>query len=1031
MKILRFLLYVLCYCVFFNGYSQNSIISEYSKELKLYNFSDPNPIPILTSNNKIYPYFTFDGYEKKSSKKNFNIIELENDYIKVFITPEIGGKVWGAIEKSTGEEFIYRNEVVKFRNISMRGPWTSGGIEFNFGIIGHHPSTATAVDYIIKENSDGSVSCIVGNIDLPSRTQWRVEITLPKDLSAFHTDALWYNPTPLQQSYYNWMTGAAPATDDLEFYTPGNVYLEHSGEEKKWPINSEGRDLSKYSQNNFGPSKSYHVVGEYNDFFGGYYSKRKYGFGHWSNYEDIPGQKLWLWSQSRAGGIWEDLLTDTDGQYIEFQAGRLLVQFSPTEHENPISQVSFEPYVSDQWKEVWFPLKEIDGLKEASQLGAMNFKLDNDSIEIKINPFIKTNSILELFTNDKLLHTEKMNLEPMDVFISKIPLDISKPFEIIIQELDLHFISDNSQKNISRLFSTSKEIQSINSVEKLFQQAKEDISYREFEKAKNKLSDIILKDPYHLQARAELGELFFRKGQYKEGLKIINEGLSIDTYNASLNYIAGIIYKATNDNLNAKESFGWAARSIKYRSNALSQMADILLKEKKYTSAIRYSEKALIYNNINISALEVLAISLRKKLDIEKHNKILNKIDEIDPLHHIITFEKYLAKPNEVNKNLIINSHRSELAYQTYLELAINYYNRGLIDESIKLLELGPNNSLNKIWESFLKKDLNKLEETINNSNIDFVFPFRRETIKVMEWADSNSSNWKSTYFLALNLWGKNRIEEAVNKFIGLKEIPDNYIFYLSRAILLEKNKNLNPLNDLRIAYDLNPRNWRVAKALSNYYLSKNENINAHEIIKKEFNRNTSNYIVGMDYVKTLIKLKKFQDAISSLEKLEILPYEHAGEGRELYTNAYFGASLNEIKKLNYNSAINLLEKSKKWPENLGVGKPYNSDERIQDYLIYHCYSKNDNKDGLEYLKKIINYSRNNINKKSYLHTLGVEAIKKIEGESSSLKFVKKLNDSNHGTSKETKWISNYVINKNIKKEEFNHELLYTLLSLK
>jgi len=1028
---LRFLLYISCYCLFFTGYSQKSIISEYSKELKTYNFSDPNPIPILTSNNKIYPYFTFDGYEKKSSKKKFNIIELENDYVKVFITPELGGKVWGAIEKSTGEEFIYKNEVVKFRNISMRGPWTSGGIEFNFGIIGHHPSTATPVDYIMQENSDGSVSCIVGNIDLPSRTQWRVKITLPKDLSAFHTDALWYNPTPLQQSYYNWMTGAAPASDDLEFYTPGNAYLEHSGEEKRWPINTNGIDLSKYNQNNFGPSKSYHVVGEYNDFFGGYYSKRKYGFGHWSNYEDMPGQKLWLWSQSRAGGIWEDLLTDSDGQYIEFQAGRLLVQFSPTENKNPISQVSFEPYVSDQWKEVWFPLKEIGGLKEASQYGAMNFKLFNDSIEIKLNPFIKINSNLQLFTDDKLLYTEKINLNPMDVFVSKIPIDKSKPFEIIIKDLDLHFISDKTKKNISRPFSTSKKIKSTNSTEKLFQQAKEDISYREFKKAENKLSQIILKDPYHLQARAELGELYFRKGQYKNGLKIVDEGLSIDTYNASLNYVAGIIYKAINDNLNAKESFGWAARSIKYRSNALSQMADVLLKEKKYNSAISYAEKALIFNNINISALEVLAISLRKVLDVEKHKGILNKINEIDPLHHIITFERYLVKPNEINKNLIINSHRSELAYQTYLELAISYYNRGLNDESIKLLELGPNNSVNKIWESFLKKDLNKLNETVHNSNIDFVFPFRRETIKVMAWADSNISNWKTTYFLALNLWAKNRIEEAVNKFIGLKENPDNYIFYLSRALLLEKNNKLDPLKDLKIAYHLNPKNWRVAKALSNYYLSKNENINALKIIKKEYNKNTSNYIIGMDYVKILIKLKKYKDAISTLGKLEILPYEHSGEGRDLYTSAYFGASLKEIEKSNYNSAITLLETSKKWPENLGVGKPYDSDERIQNYLLYHCLSKTNKEDDSSYLKKIINYSRKNISVKSSLHILGIKAIKKIEGEQSSKEFVEKLLNSNHGSSKETKWISNYLNNKNIKKEEFNNELLYKLLSLK
>ena len=67
---------------------------------------------------------------------------------------------------------------------------------------------------------------------------------------------------------------------------------------------------------------------------------------------------------------------------------------------------------------------------------------------------------------------------------------------------------------------------------------------------------------------------------------------------------------------------------------------------------------------------------------------------------------------NSENREFVINSHRSELAYQTYLELAISYYNRGLIDEAIKLLELGPKESINKIWESFLTKDKNKL----NNS---------------------------------------------------------------------------------------------------------------------------------------------------------------------------------------------------------------------------------------------------------------------------------------------------------------------------
>jgi hypothetical protein len=94
--------------------------------------------------------------------QNWKMIEMENDYIKLWVTPEIGGKIWGAIEKSTGREFIYYNHAVKFRDVAMRGPWTSGGIEINFGVIGHAPTCSSPVDYMIRNNSDGSVSCFVG-----------------------------------------------------------------------------------------------------------------------------------------------------------------------------------------------------------------------------------------------------------------------------------------------------------------------------------------------------------------------------------------------------------------------------------------------------------------------------------------------------------------------------------------------------------------------------------------------------------------------------------------------------------------------------------------------------------------------------------------------------------------------------------------------------------------------------------------------------------------------------------------------------
>src|SRR5690606_18372785 len=134
-------------------WAQEARITEEETTLTTYPYSDPNPVPAFTKarKTKIYPYNLFDGYSTKSVEQKWKVVKLENDYIEVYVLPEIGGKIWGAIEKSTGNEFLYKNKVVKFRDISLRGPWTSGGIEFNFGIIGHTPSTAAPVDYKIIE----------------------------------------------------------------------------------------------------------------------------------------------------------------------------------------------------------------------------------------------------------------------------------------------------------------------------------------------------------------------------------------------------------------------------------------------------------------------------------------------------------------------------------------------------------------------------------------------------------------------------------------------------------------------------------------------------------------------------------------------------------------------------------------------------------------------------------------------------------------------------------------------------------------
>ena len=250
---LSFLLFVGgIFLIFVQPAFSQATITENAVKFKTYPYSDPDPVARIT---KFYPYFRFDGFTDTSVEKEWKIITLENEYIKVYVAPEIGGKVLGAIEKSTGEEFIYFNKVVKFRDIAMRGAWTSGGIEFNFGSIGHAPTTASSVNYLLKNNDDGSVSCIVGAPEITSRTEWRVEIRLPANASYFETKALWYNPSDQKTSLYNWMTASVDASYDLEYFFPGHSEIGHGGESGSWPVNKDGIKISEYKNNTFGGPK--------------------------------------------------------------------------------------------------------------------------------------------------------------------------------------------------------------------------------------------------------------------------------------------------------------------------------------------------------------------------------------------------------------------------------------------------------------------------------------------------------------------------------------------------------------------------------------------------------------------------------------------------------------------------------------------------------------------------------------------------------------------------------------------------------
>jgi tetratricopeptide (TPR) repeat protein len=332
--------------------------------LTTYPFSEPDPVPCAAE--KRYPYFRFDGSTDVPELRSWTSVVLENDRVKITILPEIGGKVWGAVDKATGLDFIYFNHAVKFRDIAMRGPWCSGGIEFNFGITGHAPTTATPVDWCVRTNSDGSASCFVSATEHINRTTWQVETRLYPGADSFVTRATWFNGSNIPGPYYQWSTAAYPTRGNPHLFFPGRAYIGHCGDAHDWPINPKGRDLSVYSNNAFGFHKSYHVLNGDNRIFAAWWPDAKFGSYHANAVYDKFGRKIWLWALSREGGIWEDLLTDSDGQYIELQSGRVFHQPQGETWKTPFKHPTFAPGAVDTFDEKWGVTRDMSELERKS-----------------------------------------------------------------------------------------------------------------------------------------------------------------------------------------------------------------------------------------------------------------------------------------------------------------------------------------------------------------------------------------------------------------------------------------------------------------------------------------------------------------------------------------------------------------------------------------------------------------------------------------------------------------------------------------
>ena len=920
---------------------QQATITEEQQVIKTYGFSDPDPIPIMSRSSmwgrglKLYPYFFFDRMTHDGTDQAWNVVHLENPYIDVFVMPEEGGKIIGAHEKSTDNDFVYHNHVRKFRQIALRGPWTSGGIELNFGIRGHQGTTATPVDYVIRENPDGSVSCTVGTIDLPSRNQWRVTITVPPDKAYFETQSLFYNPMSLPQAYYVWMNGANRATDDLEIILPGTAYIGHNygAPERPWPSTSP--DLSLYSNHRYTNNGSYFVHGKFEDFAGGYWHDAKFGFGHWALYEDMPGQKMFRWPLSRQGAIWEDLLTDHDGQYFEPQMGRL---FTQEDHEY------LNPYTVDTWREVWFPYKDIGPMVKATPYGALNVTRSDDGVTLGFCALQALDEDLVVRAKGKEVFRDHLTLGTMDVYTRTLQLAVDKGDLQVDVGNKLSYTDDAEATTLTRPLNFVEYDES--TAEGLYLAADRYHKGRDYDLALPRYLSCLEREPLHIRALTGLAELYCRRGEYETALTYAKKALQQVMYDPDANYIYGVISRNLGNLVDAKETLGWAARSMEYRSTAYCQMAEIYLLEGHLDLTLEYLRRSLKYNTQNIITYQTLATTHRLRSEPDEARQTLDTLLEIDPLNHIARFEWYLLTRDDADLEHFTTMIRNELPHETYLETAMYYVNLGLYDDALLLLDEAPEQATITYWQAYLLKDTDagrsrKYLKKAAELSPYLVFPFREESIPVFQWAmDTQPDDWKAGYYLGLIYWGKRRYEDARALLNACGSQPDYAPFYIARSFLNSDTDAGKAIADVERAHELDPEDWKSWHHLIGVYNENGMPDRALTVARDAAARFPNEDVIEIDLANTFMNNKLYQECYAVLDTAKSLPYEGQRGTHNLFVRCQIYMAMEMMKTGDYTGAIQRLEGSKEYPERLGTGMPFNPDYRMQDYLIMLCYEK-------------------------------------------------------------------------------------------
>jgi len=636
----------------------------------------------------IYPYTLNETLTDNKVDKEYEAVFLENEYIKVLVLPEIGGRVHGALDKSNNYVWLYWQPTIKPGLISMTGAWISGGIEWNFPH-GHRPSGFMTVDHRIMRNEDGSATVWVGETEPIYRMRWLVGITVFPGRSYFRCDYVFINPTNYRHPFQFWATAATHANEWAQAQYPGDMVTGHGKHEFwNWPVNN-GVDLTWWK--NVPNASSFFAFNNPSDWFGAFDHKAQGGMVHVAEHEVMPGKKLWTWGSGPSGRIWEEILSEGGGAYYEPQAGAW--------SDNQPDYHWMSPQQVRTAHDYWYPVRDTRGYHKANKDFAINTDLrDGEAFGAVYSTAVVENYrvVLKNAKSNAVLKEAVTRISPDKPFVAEVKVGS----EVTVYDLNLAVYDGSGRLCLDLQQQSPRKVELTAGLkdpgdpkkmnqDELYHSGEWLDKYVRREEALPYYQEALKKDPKDSRVNTDLAYLALEQAKWNEALKYLNVALERDSDNSRIYFGKGLALQGLEKYEDAYGQFYRATFSEDYFAAAYFNLAKLDMRRGDFRSAL---EKAAEAGSRNGKFADIPALQAAAFRHLGDHTKALaagEKAVELDPMHFMGGYEKTLAlrnlgQPTE-NWETTWKSYMRG-ATQNYLELATAYAGSGLYGEAENIL---------------------------------------------------------------------------------------------------------------------------------------------------------------------------------------------------------------------------------------------------------------------------------------------------------------------------------------------------------